>query len=61
MAVTASKTTGTLSAIHKSCLPFTENAAVSLVSQLRVTCSLGVEEVGFTAILKTRLYMYLNK
>ena len=56
IAVTASSTTGTLKAMHKSCLPFTEKSSCSLVSQFHVCCSLGVEEVGFTAILNTKSF-----
>jgi hypothetical protein len=53
IAVTASKTGGTLKAMHKSCLPFTENFSATPVSQFNVVCSLGVDEVGLMAIRNT--------
>ena len=48
-AVTASTITGALKATHRSCLPFIEKFSVVPVSQFKLFCSLGVEEVGLTA------------
>jgi hypothetical protein len=53
MAVTASKITGTRKAMQRSWRPFTENASTFPVSILNVCCSMGVDEVGLTAMRNT--------
>ena len=53
IAVTASNTGGTRKAIQRSWRPFTEKTSCSPVSQLRVTCSFGVLEVGLIAMRNT--------
>ena len=53
MAVTASITTGTLSAMQRSCLPLTAKGSTAPVALFHVCCVRGVLLVGFTATLNT--------
>src|SRR5678815_5845011 len=56
IAVTASKTGGTLSVIQRSCRPFMENFSTCSVSQFHDSCSLGVDEVGLTTTRNTKSF-----